>query len=272
MKRVLEILYQDGFVFLFKKVLIRIRKVIIQKINSIKLFIFKKKISRINYCFVNKIGLEVGGPSEIFRYECLLPIYSLVEQLDGCNFSNNTIWEGNIDFLKKYNYYENKKGVQYISDATNLNIFTDSRYDFIISSNCLEHIANPLKALKEWIRVLKKGGVLLLVIPNKKYCFDHNRSITEFSHLLLDFQNNIEEDDLTHLDEILKLHDLTLDEAAGNYMQFKERSYNNFQNRALHQHIFDLDILKVIFRYLKLKVLITFEDKEFIIIGKKIMS
>ena len=192
-----------------------------------------------------------------------------MKELDGCNFSNITIWEGNIESGEKYNYYKNKNGVQYISEATDLSLIPNSKYDFIISSNCLEHVANPLKAIEEWIRVVKKGGLLLLVLPNKEYCFDHNRSVTEFSHLLKDYENNITENDLTHLDEILNLHDLKMDKPAGSLEQFRERSLKNFENRALHHHVFDINLLKEIFSYFKLEVLLTYENNEHIILGKK---
>jgi ubiquinone/menaquinone biosynthesis C-methylase UbiE len=219
--------------------------------------------------FAGKNGLEVGGPSKIFRDGKNLPIYNIVNELDGCNFSNKTIWVGNIDSDKNYQYYENKTGVQYICEATDLKQIPDSKYDFIISSNCLEHVANPIKAVEEWIRVIKNEGIILLVLPNKEFCFDHNRLTTKFSHMLQDYQSNIQEDDLTHLDEILKMHDLKMDKLAGTFEQFKERSLKNFENRALHQHVFDMDVLKEIFVFFKLEIMFMYEGVEFVIIGKK---
>ena len=243
----------------------------------IKMVFSKKKRNLINkivyiyILFANKSGLEIGGPSGIFRNDGFVPIYKIVKELDGCNFSNTTIWEGRLKNGEKYNYYKSKKGTQYISEAADLILIPNSKYEFIISSNCLEHVANPIKAIEEWIRVLKKGGLLFLVLPNKEHNFDHKRSVTKFSHLLLDYQNNTTENDLTHLDEILELHDLSLDKLAGSFEQFKERSLKNFENRALHQHIFDVDVLKEIFSYLKLEVLLTYEGGEYIILGKKIV-
>jgi len=32
------------------------------------------------------------------------------------------------------------------------------KYDFLLASHCLEHMANPLCAFQEWLRVLKKKG------------------------------------------------------------------------------------------------------------------
>lgn len=177
--RVFEVLNEHGLRFMFRILLSKMMR------KPIKKFAF------INQLFANKSGLEIGGPSELFRNGGFVPLYEIVKELDGCNFSNTTIWEGNLENGEDYNYYKNKKGTQYISEATDLSLIPNSKYDFIISSNCLEHIANPLKAIEEWIRVLKKEGLLFLVLPNKEYCFDHKRSVTEFSHLLKDYQNNI---------------------------------------------------------------------------------
>ncbi len=102
--------------------------------------------------FDNKYGLEIGGPSGLFRNNGFVPLYKVIKGLDGCNFSNTTIWEGTIEIGENYTYHKNKKGIQYISEATDLGDIHDSKYDFVISSNCLEHVANPMKAVEEWVR------------------------------------------------------------------------------------------------------------------------
>jgi hypothetical protein len=54
---------------------------------------------------------------------------------------------------------------------------------------------------------LKNNGILLFVLPQKEGTFDHKRSVTTIKHLIEDFENDIDEDYLSHLPEILKLHD-----------------------------------------------------------------
>jgi SAM-dependent methyltransferase len=234
--------------------------------------LFRQRIpgfSSIRKYFAGKSGIEIGGPSKIFRYKGLLPLYPLVRKLDGCNFSNDTIWEGSLKNGAKYKFHPFKKGTQYVSDATDLSTLADGKYDFVISSNCLEHVANPLKAIAEWLRVIKMDGIILIVVPNKDFCFDHKRPVTQFTHLLADYQNEIQEDDLTHFDEIMALHDLSMDPKAGTIEQFKARSLKNHENRALHQHIFDIDLLQEIFRYFGLETIKTHSCKDHIILGKK---
>ncbi|MDR3566931.1 MAG: class I SAM-dependent methyltransferase [Syntrophobacteraceae bacterium] len=198
-----------------------------------------------------KSGVEIGGPSAtIFNF--ILPIYEAISHLDGVNFSTSTMWEGKISEDSKYNYCRKKCGRQYITETTDLSIFDTNRYDFVVSSNCLEHVANPLKALVEWVRVVKPGGYILLVLPNKTSNFDNKRSITSFSHILKDFENEITEYDLTHMDEILRLHDLSEDPPARNLNNFKVRCLDNFQNRGMHHHVFDMQLIERMFDYLNI--------------------
>jgi predicted SAM-dependent methyltransferase len=60
-------------------------------------------------------------------------------------------------------------GAQIRSDGTNLPWFTDSSLDYVFSSHCLEHFYEPQTALKEWTRVLKLHGYLVLILPHKSY-------------------------------------------------------------------------------------------------------
>lgn len=219
--------------------------------------------------FKGKTGIEIGGPSGLFLDQGLCPLYKVIGRLDGCNFSTTTIWEGRIENKGDYNFYKDKPGTQYISEASDLNGLSDERYDFLLSSNCLEHVANPLKAIGEWKRVLKKGGIMLVAVPAKEYCFDHKRAVTTFEHLLEDAANGIGEDDLTHLDEILELHDLSMDKPAGSFEQFKARSLDNAHNRALHQHVFDTELLKQIFDHYDIETLRVWQDRNHIILGRK---
>ncbi|MFH1444045.1 MAG: class I SAM-dependent methyltransferase [Candidatus Peregrinibacteria bacterium] len=45
--------------------------------------------------------------------------------------------------------------------------FPDETFDVVVSSECIEHTENPLKALAEMCRVLKPGGTLIVTTPNK---------------------------------------------------------------------------------------------------------
>ena len=112
-----------------------------------------------------------------------------------------------------------------------------------------------MKALHEWLRVVKDEGIILLTIPHKEATFDHQREVSTLNHLKEDFKNNIGEKDLTHLSEILKLHDYDLHNPTGNVESFRVRSLQNYENRCLHQHVFDTDLLIKLFDYLKIEII-----------------
>ena len=224
----------------------------------------------IQACLRAKDGLEIGGPSRFFRKLGIISVYPVINSLDGVNFSSKTIWEGDLKRGQNYHWEGAKLGFQYIRDGTDLSEISNCRYDFVLSCNSLEHIANPIRALEEWARVIKPSGHLLLVLPNKRNNFDHRRTTTAFSHLLDDYRNQVTEADLTHLDEILKLHDLSRDPRAGSLSDFKIRSEVNFDNRCLHHHVYSLDLLRELLDYINFDVLVFGEMKSDIyIFGRK---
>lgn len=184
-----------------------------------------------------KRGLEIGGPSDIFRQRGVLPIYDAIGSLDNCDFSSSTVWQKHST---QFVFSSGKKpGTTFFAEGSNLAAISAASYDVVLSSHNLEHMANPVKALKEWQRVLKPDAALVLVVPNYRFTFDHRREPTSLDHMMSDFECGVGEDDLTHLPEILEKHDLTMDRAAGSKDEFYKRSLNNVSNRCLHQHVFD---------------------------------
>ena len=215
--------------------------------------------------FVGKVGIEIGGPSDRYFSNKKMHVYGKVARLDGLNFSSTTVWTGQIEKEKGFIVMGERTGDLYIQDTTDLSNIKE-KYDFVLSSNNIEHIANPLKAVEQWISVLKNDGALVVIAPNKESNFDHMREIVKFEHLMEDYTNNIDEHDLTHLDEILQLHDSGLDYVPN----FKERSLKNFENRCLHHHCFDLNTLEKIYEMFNLFIIFTADiGLDFIIVGIK---
>lgn len=228
------------------------------------------------YCkphFESKVGLEIGGPSGIFRQQGHIPVYPVASRVDNCNFGSQTVWEGGISEGATFIFDKKKApGTQYITEASNLQCVDDSTYEFVLSSHCIEHLANPLKGLAEWIRVLKQDGIIVLIVPHKDGTFDHRRPVTSLEHLVQDFESQTAEDDMTHLEEILRLHDLSRDSGAGDFTSFQERSNRNVENRCLHQHVFDTRSAVEVVNYMNLKILAVelFHPYHIMIIAKKV--
>ncbi|WP_164479415.1 class I SAM-dependent methyltransferase [Methylocystis rosea] len=57
-------------------------------------------------------------------------------------------------------------------------------YDFIIASNVIEHTADLVGFLRDCQRLLKRGGVLSLVVPDKRYCFDIFKTVSTTGAIL----------------------------------------------------------------------------------------
>ena len=187
-----------------------------------------------------KKALEIGGPSDIFSAHGALPIYAALASADNCQYSTRTIWTGDIQSGSSFQYHPKRShGIQLFCEATNLKQVPDSSYEVVLASHCLEHIANPIRALTEWKRVLTNRGFLLAILPHKDGTFDWRRPVTPLEHMIRDYETNIGEDDLTHLPEILALHDLERDPAAGSPAQFEQRCADNKLTRAMHHHVFD---------------------------------
>jgi hypothetical protein len=192
---------------------------------------------------LNKIGVEIGGPSETGEI-----LYKNSKNIDNIVFSKNTIWGNHTD---EYNYYDGKKGKIIISDAVNISLVQNECYDFIFSSHSLEHIANPLKAINEWLRIIKNGGYVVIIVPEKSCCFDHKRNYSRFSTLLSQYEKNVNEDDLSTLPEILNNHDLSMDLPAGSLESFTKRSLDNYNNRCLHHYVYNDKLLMDICSFFK---------------------
>ncbi|MGD9659345.1 MAG: class I SAM-dependent methyltransferase, partial [Methylocystis sp.] len=54
-------------------------------------------------------------------------------------------------------------------------------FDYIISANNFEHLPNPIKFLQACGRVLKTGGFLSVVVPDKSGCLDFYRPRTSLT-------------------------------------------------------------------------------------------
>lgn len=187
-----------------------------------------------------KQALEIGGPSEIFSDDGFLSLYRVLARVDNCLFSARTVWTGEVQGGRTFRYHpQREQGFQFICEATDLSPIQSGSYDCILASHCLEHVANPLRALAEWKRALKKDGMLLLILPHKDGTFDWGRPTTTLHHVIEDRDRSVGEDDLSHLPEILALHDLSKDKRAGSHEQFRQRCLDNYSHRAMHHHVFD---------------------------------
>jgi SAM-dependent methyltransferase len=199
-------------------------------------------------------ALEIGGPSAVFAAGGLLPVYPLLEGVDGVQWSAETIWHS-LDGGEGYRPEGTRRGELHVIDSIDLERLGDGAYDAVISSHVIEHIANPLRALAAWRRVSAPGGHVLMVAPHMSATFDHRRPLTPLSHVIEDRERDVGEDDLTHLEETLTRHDRDRDAEPGDERAWAERRRANATTRVLHHHTFTTPALLALLDHAGLELL-----------------
>ena len=44
---------------------------------------------------------------------------------------------------------------------------SNNSYDFLHSSHCLEHLVDPKEGLRNWLRIVRPGGYLIITVPDE---------------------------------------------------------------------------------------------------------
>jgi SAM-dependent methyltransferase len=57
-------------------------------------------------------------------------------------------------------------------------------FDYVMASHLIEHIPDPVTWLLDIAKILRPGGILSLIIPDKRFTFDINRRTTEIGDLV----------------------------------------------------------------------------------------
>jgi SAM-dependent methyltransferase len=182
-------------------------------------------------------GLEVGGPSALFGAQGVLPVYPKLESVDCVQWATTTFWhelEPSAGFAPE----GQRTGELYILDDVHLASLPAEHYDLVFSSHVIEHIANPLGALAAWRRITVSGGYMLIVAPHMEGTFDRRRALTPLEHMVDDHEQNVGEDDLTHVDEAIARHDRSRDIFPFDDDQLAAQFRENAKTRFLHHHTF----------------------------------
>jgi SAM-dependent methyltransferase len=71
-------------------------------------------------------------------------------------------------------------------DAQTFRGVPNLKYDFVISAHVIEHLEDPIGAIRHVIRVLKPDGIFILVVPDRRFTFDKERPPTPLAHVIAD--------------------------------------------------------------------------------------
>ena len=125
----------------------------------------KKLIRKIK----RKLGIKIIYKSETSKVRDLVLSYCVGHGCD-IGFGGDKIQKINcdgIDYAQPY-AFTGKDPVDIVCDVLNDPIpVADSTYDYVYTSHLIEDFADTKKALREFNRILKPGGNLILVFPDQ---------------------------------------------------------------------------------------------------------
>jgi len=177
------------------------------------------------------------------------------------------IGPGEFPYIKKNVTYVDKFPEAYSLDVSKLVVkadadqlpFEDNKFQFLISAHCLEHCPDTIKTLKEWKRVIKQNGLLILILPHFERTFDNGREITSLEHHISDYENKVDIYDKDPLDE---WENISLINANPKWLQDDNAKKNdgslNFkwmaENGLIHYHVWTQNEIADLGRFLNMKI------------------
>jgi len=133
-----------------------------------------------------------------------------------------------------------------VADADKLPMLADGSEDFVIANHLMEHLPDPIAAMKEWYRVLRPGGILFLGLPDKRLIFDKDRPRTTLAHLIADHRDGGQATHHGHYEEYSRLvHKKTDEDLRRDVADLLARSY------SIHFHVWIPEDIKEFLAYLR---------------------
>lgn len=132
-----------------------------------------------------------------------------------------------------------------------LSTFADRCFDFVIAHHVLEHSANVIQTLIEWMTLLKANGTLFISLPNKQTTPDATRLLTPPTHFVLDYLYKTSEDDYESREHICSFLWGWID-VGGLAGKTKQESAHlvsdalNSDTNDLHWHTFNADTMRFV--------------------------
>lgn len=121
-----------------------------------------------------------------------------------------------------------------VDDGMQLGKIETDRFDYLIAAHMLEHADDPISALKNWTRVVKRGGHILVIVPDKRYTFDKDRALTTVEHLIHDHEHGAHHNNPDHYRE-------TATHVMGLTDEAEIQAYVDKSEPAIHFHTWTLE-------------------------------
>jgi SAM-dependent methyltransferase len=135
-------------------------------------------------------------------------------------------------------------------DTDKLKMLEDASQDFVIASHVLEHMADPIGLLDEVHRVLKPGGVALILLPDMRRTFDRSRPVTSLDHLVAEYEAGVTEVDDAHILEFIQHTEVDGDrKVEGKTEAERAELFEWHRQRSIHVHCWSEDDFQPIIDY-----------------------
>jgi SAM-dependent methyltransferase len=131
-----------------------------------------------------------------------------------------------------------------VDDAHTLGTLPDASEDFLIAAHLLEHMRDPIGALEAWCRVVRPGGLVYLILPDKRATFDRFRERTPLAHMIEDYRQPSRERDAEHfLDFVVTVLSKQGQAAIDEAKRLEEIDY------SIHFHVFQPADIVILLRW-----------------------
>jgi len=148
-----------------------------------------------------------------------------------------------------------------------VSIASDSQ-DFVLAFSLLEHVEDVLGTLKNFHRVTKSGGAIVVSVPDKRYYGpDRARPITPFEHFVRD---HVEGPASSRADHFREVAELTLGLSAPDVARFVANSIEN--DASTHFHVWDAETFLNFLMQAKSVLRIQYEVAEFASYGHESLA
>lgn len=154
--------------------------------------------------------------------------------------------------------------VDIIDNGEKLEKIESNSLNFVIANHFLEHCENPIGTIESFLRVLKKGGILYLAIPEKRMTFDSERPITPLEHLIKDYKQCPDCSRKEHFYEWTAFVDKKVGDEIEKHVERLMR-----ERYSIHFHVWTYLELFELITYLKRKLHFEFEVQEFVFTGSE---
>jgi SAM-dependent methyltransferase len=173
----------------------------VSQVRKIKNSIYNKcvfkfsKIDRmgISANYLQGEGIEIGA----LNYPLAVPANARVKYVDRITAEEHSAIFPEMPLKEMVH-------VDIIDNGETLSKVKDTSQDFVIANHFIEHCQNPAMTIENLLRVLRKGGIVFMAMPDKRYTFDKDRALTTMDHFIRDYREGPAWSEENHYEDFVR--------------------------------------------------------------------